>query len=134
MNSKYSHTLLHFQQLLLDLRRNFPFLRSRKNILNTPCSFASETKRLNLGLCHQFSNKTRNLPPYHLTTLSPFPPCQLTTLPPSPTCHLTTLRPLQPCHLNYSPTLSPDYPHATFPPSKLTTLLPFLAHHSPNDK
>ena len=120
MNSKHSHTLLHFQQLVIDLRRVFPSLRPRKNILNTPCSFISLINIRNKKMkswthpASPASNKTRNLPPCHLTTLPPFPPCHLTTLLPFPTCHLTTLPPLWPCYLTI---LSP------FPLCHLTTLI-----------
>ena len=68
--------------------------------LNTPCSFISLINIRNKKMkswthpASPASNKTRNLPPCHLTTLPPFPPCHLTTLLPFPTCHLTTLPPL----------------------------------------
>ena len=87
----------------------------------------SETKRWNLELTLHILplNKTINLPPCHLTTLSPFPTCHVTTFPPFQLCHLTILPSFPPSHLT---TLTP------LPPSQLTTLPPFPAHRPPNNK
>ena len=120
MNSKHSHTPLHFQQLALHLRRIFQSLRQGKDILNTPFSFVSLINTRNKKMkswthpASPPSNKTRNLPPFHLTTLPPFPNCHSTTHPPFPLFQLTTIPPLRSCHLNILP---------PFPTCHLTTLM-----------
>ena len=93
-------------------------------------------KILDSPKCPPPLNKTRNLPPWHLTTLPPVPPCHLTILPPFPTCHLTTLSPFRPCYLTILPPFPPC--HLTtlppFRPSQPTTLALFPAHLLPNHK
>ena len=82
-------------------------------MLDSPCALHP---RIKPGTFHLATSLLSQLS--HLATLLP---------------HDHPTSPILPPH--YSPTFSTlptDYPNASFPPSQLTTLLPFPAHHLPN--